>query len=282
MRPNHTLSMIVVGVAAAVMLFPPRLCAQPSDEADLAQVQGLWERKTGEDVPGMLRATKEIRGNRETVTYYGEGDKLLRAHEVDFKVERREGIRIFTFTNWTATEGPDKGHKSPAPVSYIYRADENTFVEVWGFLPGQEKRSPRVMMWVKKLSQTAEAIAEQQALQGRWLPASPPATATSADVPGDEIMFSGDDFTVKKAGHVHLSGVMRLNAAASPKAIDLIITQSPNGLKTGQCIHGIYEAKGTSLRWCSSPPNQSRPTDFAVREGSEQTFAELWRGESKP
>jgi hypothetical protein len=62
----------------------------------------------------------------------------------------------------------------------------------------------------------------------------------------------------------------------------LIITQSPNGLKTGQSIRGIYELKGTSMRWCGSPPNQSRPTDFAAREGSAQTCAELWRGESKP
>src|SRR6266478_6606441 len=100
MRPNYTpsslssLIVVVVGAAATLLSPPPRLRAEPSEQADLTQVQGFWERKTGEDVPGMLRATKDIRGNHETVTYYGEGDKVLRAHEVDLRVDRRDGVRI--------------------------------------------------------------------------------------------------------------------------------------------------------------------------------------------
>jgi uncharacterized protein (TIGR03067 family) len=261
--------------------------APPGDEgADLAQIQGLWERKIGEDVPGLVRATKQIHGNHETITYYGgdAGDKLLGAHEVDIKVSRRDGIRIFTYSNWVGTEGVEKGRSSANPVSYIYRADENTFVEVWGFVPGQETRPPLVMMWVKKLpQQTAEAAADQRALQGRWMTASAlPAVNAPSEVPGEEIAFHDDDFSVRAAGQVQLSGVVRLNPAATPKAIDLIITQSPNGLKTGQVIRGIYEVKDDgTLRWCSSPRNQTRPKDFVIREGGAQTLAELRRGEAR-
>jgi uncharacterized protein (TIGR03067 family) len=313
MRKLHqkTLTIVIGSVVAAGMISLPTRAAEPSqqqqqalpppplDKADLAQLQGFWERKTGEDVPGLVRATKEIRGTHETITYYGQGDKVLRAHEVDLTVGRRDGVRIFTYSNWTATEGPDKGHKSPAPVSYIYRADENTIVEVWGFLPGQELRPPQVAMWVRKLPLTAAAAAQQQALAGKWIAtpaaagsggAAVPAASTekptagaqgAADAPGDEMTFNADDFIVRKGGQVVLSGVIRLNPAVTPKAIDLIITQSPNGLKTGQVIRGIYEIKDLStLRWCSGAPNQPRPHDFTVREGGSQSAAELRRAES--
>jgi uncharacterized protein (TIGR03067 family) len=269
--------------------------AEPSSEADLAQIQGLWERKQGDDVPGITRATKEVRGRHEVVTYYGEGDKVLRAHEVDLQVERRAGIRIFTYTNWTATAGPEKGRKSDAAVSYIYRADENTYVEVWGFLPGQEQRAPRVMMWVKKLPQTAEAASQQQALQGRWAPvggavlaaaAATPgqqaAAAAAPDVPGDEITFSGDDFTVRRGNQVHLSGVYRLNPEAKPRTMDLIITHSPNGLKNGQTIRAIYEVMdGGALRWCGSAATQPRPRDFTAHAGGSDVCVELRRADVK-
>jgi uncharacterized protein (TIGR03067 family) len=297
MRPNPLgwIAVAAITIAAALTFSPaPQYTSAappPGDEAaaaaaDLAQIQGLWERKIGEDVPGLVRATKEIRGNHETITYYGgpAGDKLLGAHEVDIKVSRRDGIRIFTYSNWVGTEGVEKGRTpSPAPVSYIYRADDNTFVEVWGFVPGQETRPPLAMMWVKKLPQTAAAAADQQALRGRWVPASTTSAAAPPEVPGDEITFNGDDFTVRANSQVQLSGVIRLNPTANPKAIDLIITQSPNGLKTGQVIRGIYELKDNgTLRWCSSPRSQTRPKDFVVHEGGNQTLTELRRAEAKP
>ena len=293
MRPNP---LGWIAVAALVLLIsaltfspsPQKASAAPppGDEgADLAQIQGLWERKIGEDIPGLTRATKEIRGNHETITYYGgpAGDKLLAAHEVDIKVSRRDGIRIFTYSNWVGTEGIEKGRTSPNPVSYIYRADDNTFVEAWGFVPGQETRPPLTMMWVRKQPQTAAAAAEQKAIQGRWVPGSTTSSAAPPEVPGDEITFNGDDFTVRAAGQVQLSGVIRLNPTSNPKAIDLIITQSPNALKTGQVIRGIYDLKDSgTLRWCSSPRNQTRPKEFAVREGGNQTLAELRRVEARP
>src|SRR5438105_14275991 len=100
-RKDLSVVIVVVMATALIVPAPPRAIAEATADDDLAQIQGFWERKTGEDVPGIARATKEIRGSHETVTYYGEGDKVLRAHEVDLKVERRAGIRIFTYSNWT-------------------------------------------------------------------------------------------------------------------------------------------------------------------------------------
>jgi len=265
---------------AACMVGPASLCRAADADEDLAKVQGLWERKTGHDIPGLRRATKQIRGNHEVVTYYGEDDKVLQAHEVDFKVGRRNGIKIFSFFNWVSIEGPDKGHKSPEPVSYIYRADENTFAEVWGFVPGQEARPPLVLMWVRKLVPSAEVQKEEQALRGTWqAEASERGGKPASDVLGDQFIFSRDDLTVHRNGRSHLKGIFRLDPSKTPKQIDLIVTQSPDGMWDGQTLHGIYELEGNQLRWCSSLPNHPRPQGFSPVTGSSQTLMVLRRVE---
>ena len=101
----------IIVLSAVVMLLPPRVGADLADPAELIKVQGLWERKTGEDVPGLHRATKEIKGTHEVITYYGVGDEILAAHEVDFRLEVREGMKIFTFFNREATARSGQGAK---------------------------------------------------------------------------------------------------------------------------------------------------------------------------
>src|SRR3712207_1052343 len=64
--------------------------ATSGSQDDLATVQGTWEREMGleQNMP-YRRMVKQITGNRETVTYYGADGEVVRAHTVDFKLERR-------------------------------------------------------------------------------------------------------------------------------------------------------------------------------------------------
>ena len=269
-------SLVVIGFFSVLLATSPApLFAEQAEHSDLLKVEGTWERKTGDDVPGLHRATKVVIGTHEVVTYYGAGDEVLRAHEVDFKLENRDGVKIFTFSNWTGTAGPDKGHKAPEQISYIYRVDDNTFIEVWGFLPGQEQRSPRLLMWVKKPPQSAEVSEELKALQGTWLAEGDQKLPIPADLSGDELTVNGDDFVIRKGKRVYLKGVIRVDPAKTPKSIDLIITQSPNGTRNGQSIQGIYEHTNGELRWCAGAPNHPRPHELSPREGSSQNLAVL-------
>jgi uncharacterized protein (TIGR03067 family) len=266
----------------AIALFSPAVRAEQADQDDAAKVQGLWERKGGDDVPGLHHAIKEVRGTHETVTYYGPSGRVLQAHEVDFKLERYNGVKIFTFFNWTATEGPEKGHKSPDPVSYIYRADDHTYAEVWGFLPGQEHRPPRVLMWVKKPPMTPEALVAQQQLQGDWLAHADDKTAT-VKIFGNELTFHhGDEFITREGDRVVFAGIFRVDPTSNPPMIDLIITRSPNGKKNGQTLQGIYDLSGGELRWCSGAANEPRPHEFAAREGSKQILVVLKHEHTTP
>lgn len=121
---------------------PP--ATQPNNQLanDLRRIQGTWEREVRpeEKVP-YTRVVKQVEGNRERVTYYNADGSVWRAHEVDFRLERQGRVKVFTFFNHVVTDGPDKGKQTPEPKSFIYRVTNNTFDEVWGFLPEQNTRT---------------------------------------------------------------------------------------------------------------------------------------------
>jgi hypothetical protein len=145
---------------AALALAAPARGAAPDNSAkdDLAQVQGVWERQapTGVDL-GYQRATKDIRGSRETVTFYAADGKVLRRHEVDFKVSRTGDVRVFTYSNMEVTEGDGKGTKTPQAFSYLYRVKGNQFWEAEGLLASDQDDQPSLQVWTKKAT-AAEAV----------------------------------------------------------------------------------------------------------------------------
>jgi hypothetical protein len=65
--------------------------SKPDSGIELNPLQGKWERElTPQDRDaGLRRAVKEIKGNKETVTFYGEDNKLLRRHTVDFRLKKK-------------------------------------------------------------------------------------------------------------------------------------------------------------------------------------------------
>jgi hypothetical protein len=99
---------------------------------DLALVQGAWERMLQDGQGNTYRVTKEIKGDKETITYFGQDDKAVHAHTVDFKLERWGKVKIFTYSNMVITAGPHMGEKHPGPFSYVYKVDKDTFFEVIG------------------------------------------------------------------------------------------------------------------------------------------------------
>ena len=122
-------------------------------EQDLEALQGRWERKLlGEDQSarkGEARAVKEIKGNKETVTYYDDAAKAVRATAADFKLEQSGRVRLYTFSNLKVTLGEDKGDSgSKQPLSYIYRVEGDAYHEGHGFLVDSPAGSkPSVARW---------------------------------------------------------------------------------------------------------------------------------------
>jgi hypothetical protein len=114
----------------------------------LALVQGRWERTDKDQDGKTVRITKDIDGNKETITYIGEDGTIAAAHQVDFKLEESSGINIFKYFNMTSTAGPDKGKTFPGEFSYIYKVDKQRFVEAVGLM-GDDTREPRIVIWTR-------------------------------------------------------------------------------------------------------------------------------------
>jgi uncharacterized protein (TIGR03067 family) len=286
---------------AAFMIAAPEAHAFGADEAavsqdDLAQVQGRWEREEPQGSGASYkRATKEIRGNKETVTYFDAEGKVVRQHKVDFKLSKAGDVNIFTYTNWEATEGPQKGTKMPGSVSYVYRVSEKQFREVWGFLPGQENRRTVLNIW-KKSEADREAAAglaaakdnpkdagpekagaiDAKALAGTW---EPTMNQRGGNVEPEEqtrrhrLVFEGDKFTILRDGGTLISGTYKVNNEAKPAQIDMLIDESQNEEDKGKTVLGIIELSGDGMKWCTGGPRSTvRPTEFASEEGSRDMF----------
>ncbi len=107
---------------------------------DMNQIMGVWERQADPaEKVSYKRSIKDIGNGHETVTYYNADGTVLRQHQVDFKLERYGGAKVYTYRNQRETAGSKKGTKKPGTASYLYRINEDQLTEVWGLLPGQEK-----------------------------------------------------------------------------------------------------------------------------------------------
>ena len=149
---------IVLGLSAIGLLTMGMVAARPDDktsradnaalEKDLAMIQGTWVYTERVGLFSSRRIVKEIKGTRETVTYYDTDGNVTRAHTVDVRLTREGRVRIFNYANMQFTEGPDKGKKTDDAFSYLYTVkDKDTFVEIWGMQVGEEKGDITLKEW---------------------------------------------------------------------------------------------------------------------------------------
>ena len=259
--------------------------ADSAPPEDLRTVQGRWEREEPSDSKASYRrATKDIRGNKETVTYYDASGNVVRRHKVDFTVSRMGDVKVFTYTQMEVLDGPQKGTTMPGPVSYVYWANDKFFREVWGFLPGQENPPVVLYVWKRTAESREAALAAARltaegagALKGTW-------RAVSADHAGrkqpDEearrhrLILSGDTFRIERDGQMLIRGKYTVDAAKKPTTIDMTVEENvDNPDENGKVVQGIVEVSGDELKWCTAEPGGTpRPAEFKPADGTEQMF----------
>lgn len=105
-------------------------------------------------------------------------------------------------------------------------------------------------------------------LNGTWLPSTaelggkmfPEEVRKTIKLVVDENKYT---VTVGKAVD---QGLVKLHPSAKPKEIDIIGTDGPN---KGRTFLAIYEQDGDTLRVCYDLSGNSRPTEFATKEGTQ-------------
>ena len=124
--------------------------------------------------------------------------------------------------------------------------------------------------------------ADAKALQGTWQCVS--SVMDGDKQPDDEVrpyqlMVSGDKLTITKSGSTVIKGTLVLEAAQSPRHLDLKIEEDANNQdNAGKTMAGIYELKDEELKWCFTLPDRTeRPKEFKSESGSSQIFATFKR-----
>ena len=140
-------SAVAIAVSALLILAPvSTVLGDEQSEAEPRRLQGRYERRFTNDAGTEFRTIKDVAGDQETVTTYDDVGNVVEAHTSSIKVEKRGEVRVLSFYNVTVTAGPAKGRQLAETRSYIYRASDEHFAEVWGLLES-DPGPPRMLIW---------------------------------------------------------------------------------------------------------------------------------------
>lgn len=97
---------------------------------DLRKLQGKWEHTfKGEGVNPGIRKVKEIKGNKEIVTWYGADGKIVAANTADIKLEMKGKDRILVWSNGKIVDGQYK-ERTFKDGSFVYKFEGDDWVEM--------------------------------------------------------------------------------------------------------------------------------------------------------
>jgi len=140
-------SAVFVAAAVGTLILAANSAAGDEEaDAEILRLQGRYERTFQNDAGTTFRAVRELVGNQETITTYDDEDNVVAAQTASVKVEKRGSVRVFSFFNLLVTAGQAKGRQQLETRSYLYRANDDRFVEAWGLLEG-DSGPPGMWVW---------------------------------------------------------------------------------------------------------------------------------------
>jgi hypothetical protein len=141
------MQLLMKNTAALMMIATLATPLTAAADDQLAAIQGTWTRTETIGGGKTQTWTKHIEGNKETITIRDESGKVTTAWVVDFAVTQTDNVRLFTFRNFTITEGNDAGKVIEGVYSYLYRLKGDKFYEVQGMLVEDKLPNPRFIIW---------------------------------------------------------------------------------------------------------------------------------------
>jgi uncharacterized protein (TIGR03067 family) len=123
---------------------------------------------------------------------------------------------------------------------------------------------------------------DKDKLQGTWKAVTAEAGGKSQeDAEEHRLIFSGDEFSVKKGKETMIKGKFKIDPSKKPKEIDMEFTKSQRENLNGKTALGIYELDGDTLKWCWNKPDGERPKKFSSEAADAHLLVTLKREKSK-
>ena len=123
---------------------------------------------------------------------------------------------------------------------------------------------------------------DKDKLQGTWKAVTVEAHGKSLDEAEEHrLIFSGDEFSVKKGEETMIKGKFKIDASKKPKEIDMEFLEAKRDNLKGKTVLGIYELEGDTLKWCWNKPGGERPKEFSSEAADVHLLVTLRREKSK-
>jgi uncharacterized protein (TIGR03067 family) len=104
---------------------------------------------------------------------------------------------------------------------------------------------------------TVSLVNDGKVLVGENVPSKPG--------PATKLAYEGNRWLIQVGDKTVASGIFKVDAAKTPKEIDIL---DESGIKNDKTKLGIYELDGDTYRYCLAPAGKPRPAEFASPEGS--------------
>jgi uncharacterized protein (TIGR03067 family) len=119
---------------------------------------------------------------------------------------------------------------------------------------------------------------DNEKLQGTWKAVTAQQRGESQDDAQEHrLIFSGDEFSVRKGEEMMIKGKFNIDSSKKPKEIDMEFTEAKRENLTGKTALGIYELDGDTLKWCWNKPGAERPKRFSSEAGTKHLLVTLKR-----
>jgi uncharacterized protein (TIGR03067 family) len=120
---------------------------------------------------------------------------------------------------------------------------------------------------------------DKEKLQGTWKAVTVKERAEAKeDTEDHRLIFTGDEFTVKRGGEIIIKGKFKIDTSKKPKTIDMEITEATKEQLKDKTALGIFEVEGDTLKWCSNEPGSSeRPKEFSSEAGTKHLLVTFKR-----
>ncbi|QDT21608.1 hypothetical protein [Gimesia chilikensis] len=141
-----------------LILTAPLCAADPAPQEDYDALQGKWIRQTQDAKAGPVTIEQEVFPKHIVVKLTDRNGELIYQHNVKYRLQRLEDVRLLVFYDLEVLVGQRKGFKQKTQQPCIYRLKGDRLFVAEGLVQ-EDNFPPLILVWWKiKPPQTESAL----------------------------------------------------------------------------------------------------------------------------